>query len=107
MNTHDTLSRIIQDATALREGACRITVSDALDVLANARQIQWDLLALKIQHAGTPFEKASIQCGRDRSWFGQLARGEITRVPFNDGIKALLLLRQVCGEEALDQVVLK
>lgn len=62
--------------------------------------IDWARATLEIRKAGLSLDKASVRCGRDKSWLGHVSRGEVTRIEYREGIRLLKLHKSVCGDEA-------
>lgn len=63
-----------------------------------AIRIDWQRVALNIRRAGLPLAKASERCQREPSWLGHVARGEVTRMEFHNGLDLLDLHLKTCGE---------
>lgn len=61
--------------------------------------VDWVRVTLEIRKAGLSLEKASVRCGRDRSWLGHVSRGEVTRIEYHEGNRLLKIHRSVCGDE--------
>lgn len=45
-------------------------------------------------------ETASVKCGRHRGWLSSIARGDLTKIEFHDGLALLDYHLQICGEAA-------
>lgn len=67
--------------------------------------IDWQRVALNLRSAGLSLAKASARCNREHSWLGHIARGEVTKVEFHNGLDLLDLHLKTCGEAAHKQLI--
>lgn len=63
-------------------------------------RIDWQRVALNIRRSGVSLAQVSQKCGRDHSWLGHIARGDVTRVEFHDGLRLLDFHFDTCGADA-------
>lgn len=62
--------------------------------------VDFQRVALNLRQQGVVLETASVKCGRHKKWLADIARGNLTRIEFHDGLRLLDFHLQICGQAA-------